>query len=155
VTRTATVLFLVATSVIAFHAADHLSALAPIALQALAAAMFPCMSGAGRSVTALLAGIIGIATGFEAGAYLCPVGPSGDDYSGLASLAAGIVLIGLGLVTRQRTLRTDPSRRKCRIALDRASRPALPRTAASHWLANPVSPRAAPVEKQVSRSVPT
>ena len=42
--------------------------------------------------------------------YTRTVGPSGDDFTGLLALAAGLVLLGLGAVTLWRTRRTDGNR---------------------------------------------
>ena len=43
----------------------------------------------------------------EAGYYSLRVGPSGDDYTGLLALAAGILLLGLGVATLWRSRRRD------------------------------------------------
>jgi dienelactone hydrolase len=53
--------------------------------------------------------VLGIAAGIEAYYYSREVGPSGDDYTGLLSLAAGVLLLGLGAFTLWRTRRTDGS----------------------------------------------
>ena len=60
------------------------------------------MSGA-RATIALLGGYLGVLGGVEAIHYTKEVGPSGDDYTGLLSIAAGLVLIGLGLATLWRS----------------------------------------------------
>ena len=48
---------------------------------------------------ALALGVFGIAAGIEAVHYTTQVGPSGDDFTGLLCIPAGLVLLGLGLVT--------------------------------------------------------
>ena len=78
-------------------AAGHLiSGLVPIAVLGLAAALYgrvrPGLSGA----TALLLGFFGVLFGTEAVQYTRVVGPSGDDYTGLSSVLAGLLLIGIG-----------------------------------------------------------
>src|SRR4051794_39415156 len=104
--------FLGATAVVALHvvddnfaqpaagtsALDHLvSGLVPLALLALAAWSYPRVRPGVRAVIALATGIFGIIIGgFEAGYYSATVGPSGDDYTGLLAIPAGLVLIGLG-----------------------------------------------------------
>jgi uncharacterized protein len=52
--------------------------------------------------------------GVEAAYYAINPGPSGDDYTGLLSIPAGLLLIALGAVTLWTTRRTEGSvRRKC------------------------------------------
>ena len=89
-------------------AADHLvSGLVPLALLALAAWAYPRLRGGGRGALALTTGVLGIAAGIEGFYYAREVGPSGDDFTGLLCLPAGVALIGLGAVTLWRTRRTD------------------------------------------------
>jgi len=119
-----TVLFLAALALVALHviddnffqpqpgtaAADHLvSGLVPLGLLGLAAWAYPRLSGGRRGALALLAGPLALATGIEAFHYTREVGPSGDDFTGLATLAAGLLLTGLGPVTLWRTRRTEGS----------------------------------------------
>ncbi len=65
-----------------------------------------------RAALALVFGIFAIASGIEAAYYTLNGGPSGDDFTGWLSLAAGVVLVALGAVTLWRTRRTDDSRRR-------------------------------------------
>jgi uncharacterized protein len=89
-------------------ASDHLvSGLVPLALLALAVWAFPRLRGGRRGALALFLGPLGIATGIEAVHYANQVGPSGDDFTGLLAIPAGLVLIGLGAVTLFRTRRTE------------------------------------------------
>ena len=119
-----TVLFPAALALVALHviddnffqpqpgtaAADHLvSGLVPLGLLGLAAWAYPRLSGGRRGALALLAGPLALATGIEAFHYTREVGPSGDDFTGLATLAAGLLLTGLGPVTLWRTRRTEGS----------------------------------------------
>ncbi len=91
-------------------AGDHLiSGLVPIGLLALAAVVYGRLRGGARAVTALLAGAFGVVVGSEAIAYTARVGPSGDDYTGLLAIPAGLALIGLGLLTLWRTRRFEGS----------------------------------------------
>src|SRR4051812_49731775 len=81
-------------------ATDHLvSAVVPVALLALLAWTYPRLSGFARGALALALGPIAIVTGVEAAYYTTAVGPSGDDFTGLLALAAGVVLLGLGAAT--------------------------------------------------------
>jgi uncharacterized protein len=89
-------------------ATDHLvSGLIPLALIGLAAWAYPRLPGAGRGALALVAGMLSIAAGSEAFHYTRQVGASGDDFTGLLCLPAGLALLGLGVVTLWRTRRTD------------------------------------------------
>jgi uncharacterized protein len=79
-------------------AGDHLvSGLIPLAILALAAVAYPRTRGGGRAAIALATGFFGIAGGIEAIHYTREVGPSGDDFTGLMSIPAGVGLLGLGL----------------------------------------------------------
>jgi uncharacterized protein len=112
--------FLIGVGVIALHvaddsflqpqpgtsAADHLvSGLVPLALLASVAAVYPRRRGGARAAIALVVGVFGIVAGIEAMHYTTQVGPSGDDFTGLLCIPAGIALLGLGLVTLWTTRR--------------------------------------------------
>ena len=117
-----TLLFWIATALIALHvvddnylqpqpgttASDHLvSGLVPLALLGLAAWAYPRLRGGRRGALALVLGVLGVAAGIEGFHYTREVGPSGDDFTGLAAIPAGLFLLGLGAVTLWRTRRTD------------------------------------------------
>jgi dienelactone hydrolase len=92
-------------------AGDHLvSGLVPLVLLTLAAV--GCRRGrdARGAAAALTAGVFGVVAGGEAAYYTLNGRPSGDDYTGLAALAAGITLIALAGVKLWRTRRMDGSR---------------------------------------------
>jgi dienelactone hydrolase len=59
---------------------------------------------------ALAAGVFGVVAGVEAAYYTINGGPSGDDYTGLAALAAGLTLIAVAGATFWTTRRMDGSR---------------------------------------------
>lgn len=87
-------------------AGDHLvSGLVPLAVLGLAAALYPRCRGGARAAIALVLGVFGIVASIEAVHYTNQVGPSGDDFTGLLCIPAGIALIGLGLVTLWTTRR--------------------------------------------------
>ena len=89
-------------------AGDHLvSGLVPLALLVVAGIVYPRLRAGARATIALLAGFFGVLAGTEAVHYTRTVGASGDDYSGLLSIPAGLLLIGLGAVTLWRSRRTD------------------------------------------------
>jgi hypothetical protein len=87
---------------------DHVvSTLVPLGLLGLAAWAHPRLRGGRRGALALAWGVLGIAGGIEAFHYTREVGASGDDFTGWLSLASGVTLLGLGVVTLWRTRRTD------------------------------------------------
>jgi uncharacterized protein len=80
-------------------AADHLfGGVLLLGLLAAGAAFYGRVRPGARATVALLAGFLGVVMGTEAVYYTREVGPSGDDYTGLLSIPAGFVLIGLGAV---------------------------------------------------------
>ena len=94
-------------------AREHLaSGLVPLALLALAAVMYPRLSGCGRAAVALMLGVFGVVAGVEAAYYTIDSGPSGDDYTGLLSIPAGLMLATIGLVLLWTTRRRDGGRRR-------------------------------------------
>jgi uncharacterized protein len=120
-----TALFRVAIAVIALHvlddsfvqrqpgtsAGDHLvSGLVPLTVLALAAWGYPRLKAGAQGVLALLLGPLGLIAGAEAVHYMGHGGPSGDDYTGLLAIPAGLVLIGLGAVVLWRSRRVDDHR---------------------------------------------
>src|SRR3954452_576084 len=89
-------------------AGDHLvSGLLPLGLLVLAGLVYPRLRAGARATIALLAGFFGVLAGTEAIHYTRSVGASGDDYTGLLSIPAGFLLLGLGAVTLWRSRRTD------------------------------------------------
>jgi hypothetical protein len=117
--------FLLGVAVIALHvlddnfvhpppgtsAGDHLvSGLVPLAALLLAAWAYPRLRGGRRGAIALALGVLGIAAGVEGAHYANKVGASGDDYTGLLAIPAGVLLLGLGAVTLWRTRRTEGNR---------------------------------------------
>lgn len=91
--------------------ADHLaSGLVPLALLTAAAVIYPRVRPGGQAVLALVVGAFGIGIGSEAMRYWSDVGLSGDDYTGLASIAAGAALLGLGGYTLWTSRRLDDRR---------------------------------------------
>ena len=92
-------------------AADHLvSGLVPLALIVVAAVWYPGLRPGLRALVALLAGYFGVLAGTEAVYYAANGGASGDDFTGFLSLAAGLLLLGLGCQTLWRSRRRDDSR---------------------------------------------
>src|SRR5215216_1144155 len=100
--------FLGATAVVGLHlvddnylqpaagtsAFDHLaSGLVPLALLVLGGWFYLRVRAGARALIAIAIGIFGVMIGgFEAGYYSVAIGPSGDDYTGLLAIPAGLVL---------------------------------------------------------------
>jgi uncharacterized protein len=94
-------------------AGDHfVSGLVPVAVLALGAWGYPRLRPGSRAVVAVLIGLFGIVTGVEAVYYTTKGGPAGDDFTGLLALAAGVVLLGVGIVTLWRSRKRTDSRRR-------------------------------------------
>jgi hypothetical protein len=95
-------------------AGDHLvSGLLPLAMLGLIAAVYPRLRAGFRAVLALTVGFLAAVGGAaEAGYYTLKVGASGDDYTGLLMMAAGVLLLAVGAWTLWRTRRLDESRRR-------------------------------------------
>jgi hypothetical protein len=94
-------------------AGDHpVSGLVPLAVLALAAAAYPRLRAGFRAAVALSLGFLAVVGGAgEAGYYTVKVGASGDDYTGLLMIPAGVLLLAVGAWTLWRTRRLDESRR--------------------------------------------
>lgn len=87
---------------------DHLaSGLVPLALLALAAWGYPRLRAGSSAVLALVVGVFGIGFGLEAARYWSDTGLSGDDYTGILSIAAGVVLLGVGAAVLWNSRRRD------------------------------------------------
>lgn len=103
------------------RAGDHLvSGLVPIAVLVAAAVAYPRLGAGARAIVALGIGVIAAVGGAaEAAYYTLKVGPSGDDYTGLLMLVAGLGLVVVGCLTLWRSRRLDerPLRRYARRGL--------------------------------------
>jgi hypothetical protein len=122
IARTEYLSFLVPIGLVALHVADdsflqpqpgtgvgdHLvSGLVPLAVMGLAAWAYPRLRPGLRATIALALGLFGVVAGVEAVYYTTKGGPSGDDFTGLLALAAGVTLVTLGVVILWRTRRRD------------------------------------------------
>jgi hypothetical protein len=94
-------------------AGDHLvSGLVPLAVLGLAAWGYPRLRAGFRAAIAVALGVFGIATGIEAAYYTAKGNISGDDFTGLLAIPAGLTLVGIGIVTLWKSRRRDDSRRR-------------------------------------------
>ena len=87
-------------------ARDHLvSGLVPAAALLSFAVLYPRLRPGLRASLAALFGLFGVASGTEAVHYLDAGRFSGDDYTGLVAILAGLLLLGLAAVTLWRSRR--------------------------------------------------
>ena len=95
-------------------ALDHLaSGLVPLGLLGLAAVAYRRGRAGTRAVVALLTGIFALVIGAASAGYeTITVGASGDDFTGLLLLPAGLALLVLGGVTLWRSRRLDDRKRR-------------------------------------------
>lgn len=119
------IVFLTTVAVIAVHVADdsfvnppdgtsagdHLvSGIVPLMSLAAAAAVYLRSRPGVRAVLALVLGLFGVVAGAEGWYYTLNVGASGDDYTGLLALPAGLLLLLLAAVTLWRSRRVEGNR---------------------------------------------
>ncbi len=91
-------------------AGDHLiSGLVPFAFVLVVAALYSRLRSGLRALLAAMLGMFGIAIGIEGVYYLDAGRLSGDDYTALASIPAGLLLISVGATTLWRARRVDES----------------------------------------------
>jgi dienelactone hydrolase len=91
-------------------ASDHLvSGLVPFAVLVGVGACYSRARPGLRAALAATLGIFGVVAGIEAVYYLNAGRLSGDDYTGLAAIPAGLVLVAIAVATLWRTRRIDDS----------------------------------------------
>ena len=94
-------------------ATDHLaSGLIPLALVGAVAAIYPRLRAGARAAAAMTLGAIGTATGAPGVYHVLDGSASGDHYTGLAAIAAGLVLLAAGPVVLWKSRKTGGSRRR-------------------------------------------
>jgi dienelactone hydrolase len=94
-------------------AGDHLvSGLVPFTGLLAAALLYGRLRPGLRATLAGLLGLFGVAAGIESVYYLDAGQLSGDDYTGLAAIAGGLLLIGVAVSTLWRTRRSDEGLRR-------------------------------------------
>ncbi|HEU6443874.1 MAG TPA: alpha/beta fold hydrolase [Gaiellaceae bacterium] len=100
-------------------AGDHLwGGLVQVGLFILFAWGYPRLRAGLRATLAIFVGIFTATMGIEAVNYLRESSLSGDDYTGLLTIPAGLLLVGIGVVTLWRTRKDGrPVRRYLRRAL--------------------------------------
>lgn len=91
---------------------DHLvSGLVPAGVFVVVAVLYPRLRAGLRGGLALALGLLGVVIGVgEAGYYTVKSGPSGDDFTGLLAIPAGLLLLGVGATTLWRSRRIDDNK---------------------------------------------
>jgi hypothetical protein len=91
------------------HAAGHLaSGLVPLAVLGLAAVAYPRLRAGLRALVAILLGVLGVVAGATgAGYHAATAGMAGADLTGVLTIPAGLLLVGLGLGVLWRSRRRD------------------------------------------------
>ena len=125
--RRETALFLIAVGVVGLHigddnflqpepgtsAGDHLaSGLIPVAVLTAVAVVYPRLRAGLRAITAMTLGGLAITVGVPSVYYLLDGSASGDHFTGLLAIVAGVALLLIGPVTLWKARRTDGSRRR-------------------------------------------
>jgi hypothetical protein len=92
-------------------AAEHLaSGLVPLAVLGLVALLYPRLRPGARAYVSMTLGVLAVMVGVP-GVYHSTNGvASGDDFTGLLSIAAGVVLVGMGPVLLWRSRKPGPTR---------------------------------------------
>jgi dienelactone hydrolase len=89
-------------------AGNHvLAGLVPLAALVAGIVLYPRLRAGAGALMSLAGGFLGVLFGTEAAYYTRAAGPSGDDYTGLLSIAGGLLLLGLGGVTLWHSRRRD------------------------------------------------
>ena len=92
---------------------DHLaSGLIPVAVLAGIAAVYPRLHAAVRAVAAMTLGALAVIVGVPSAYYLLDGSASGDNFTGLLAIAAGVGLLFIGPATLWRARHTGGSRRR-------------------------------------------
>jgi hypothetical protein len=88
---------------------DHLAGgLLPLGLLAVAVYVYPRLRAGARGALAVSVGLLAITVGAASGLYsTIAVGPSGDDFSGLLTIVAGLSLVAIGGVVLWRSRRRE------------------------------------------------
>jgi hypothetical protein len=92
---------------------DHLaSGLIPLAIIGAAVALYPRLRAGARAATAAIFGALGLAAGFPGLYHVYDGSASGDHWTGLAAIAAGLVLLAAAPVVLWSSRKTGGSRRR-------------------------------------------
>jgi pimeloyl-ACP methyl ester carboxylesterase len=118
-------MFLAAVGVVALHlvddnylqpepgtsADDHLaSGLVPLAVLGSVAALYPRLRPGARAYVSMTLGVLAVLVGVPGVYHLVKGVASGDDFTGLLCIVAGVVLLGMGPVLLWRSRKPGPSR---------------------------------------------
>jgi pimeloyl-ACP methyl ester carboxylesterase len=92
-------------------AGDHLaSGLVPLGFLALVALVYPRLRPGARAYVSMTLGVLAVIVGVPGAYHVTKRAASGDDFTGLLSLVAGVVLVGAGLALLWRSRKPGPTR---------------------------------------------
>jgi uncharacterized protein len=92
-------------------AGDHLaSGLVPLGFLALVALVYPRLRPGARAYVSMTLGVLAVIAGVPGVYHLAKRAAAGDDFTGLLSVVAGVVLVGAGLVLLWRSRKPGPTR---------------------------------------------
>jgi pimeloyl-ACP methyl ester carboxylesterase len=90
---------------------EHLaSGLVPLALLGLVVALYPRLRPGARAYVSMTLGVLAVMVGVPGVYHLTKGIASGDDFTGLLSIVAGVALVGAGLVLLWRSRKPGPTR---------------------------------------------
>ena len=92
-------------------AREHLaSGLVPLAVLGLLALLYPRLRPGARAYMSMTLGVLAVMVGVPGVNHLTKGVASGDDFTGLLSVVAGVVLVGMGPVLLWRSRKPGPTR---------------------------------------------
>jgi len=114
---------------------DHVaSGLVPLAVLAAVAFVYPRLRVGARAYTAMTMGVLAVIVGVP-GAYNVAKGVgAGDDFTGILSIVAGVVLLAAGPVILWRHRRPGPTRRRMVLRRSLLAVAAVPLAIVTFWL---------------------
>jgi pimeloyl-ACP methyl ester carboxylesterase len=92
-------------------AGEHLtSGLVPLAVLGVVVALYPRLRPGARAYLSITLGVLAVMVGVPGAYHLTKGIASGDDFTGLLSVVAGVVLVGMGPVLLWRSRKPGPTR---------------------------------------------
>jgi hypothetical protein len=92
-------------------AGEHLaSGLVPLAFLGIVALLYPRLRAGARAYVSMTLGVLAVAVGVPGAYHLGKGIAAGDDFTGLLSIFAGLVLVGMGPVLLWRSRKPGPTR---------------------------------------------
>ncbi len=94
-------------------AGEHLaSGLIPLAVLGLVSLLYPRLRPGARAYVSMTLGVLAVMAGVPGAYHLTKGVAAGDDFTGLLTIVAGVVLVGMGPVLLWRSRKPGPTRRR-------------------------------------------